>query len=323
MKRRLIVLALILFLALAFGWIKTDADAKEKTFITLAGGPSGGTWYAMVTGISKVINEKVDWLDCTPATGGSVMNTRKVGTKKILFGFSTTDTAYHAVYGGPEFKDERYPNISAVYSGHVSHWHMATLEKSGIKTIEDLRGKRVAIGYPGGSVETVTREILQEHGLIPDRDFKKFYFRHTGVVTGLKDGTIDAGAILTGAPSGALIDLATTHNMRLLPISPAMQEKIAKKFPYYFIDFYKPGVYPKLKERIPTLTIGTYLITDKGTDDKLTYTIAKVISENTDLLAEVHPAGKQWGLETVKKGISITIHPGALKYFKEVGISFK
>ena len=101
-----------------------------------------------------------------------------------------------------------------------------------------------------------------------------------------------------------------------------MKDKIAGKFPYYFKDFYKPGIYPGLKERIPTLTIGTYMLTHKDTDDKLVYTIAKLISENTASIGEVHPAGKQWGLETVKKGISITIHPGALKYFKEVGISF-
>ena len=163
---------------------------------------------------------------------------------------------------------------------------------------------------------------MKEHGLIPDRDFEKHYYRHTGVVTALKDGTIDAGAILTGAPSGALMDLATTHKMKLLPISPKMQDFIINKYPYYIKGYYEVGVYPKLTERIPTLTVGTYLITDKDTDEKLVYRLTKVISEGTDRLAELHPAGKQWSLETVKKGISITIHPGAMKLFKEKGLSF-
>ena len=324
MKTRLIYLIIIvLSLGLTLGLTQNNAGAADKTFINMAGGSSGGTWYTMAVGVCKVVDEKLPDMNCTPQTGGSVKNTRQVGSKKLDFGFSTADTAFHALNGGPEFKaGERFPDIRAVFSGHVSHWHMVTLENSGIKTIEDLRGKRVAIGYVGGSVETVTREILKEYGLIPDKDFKKFYYRHTGVVTALKDGTIDAGAILTGAPSGALMDLATTHKMRLLPIGPEMQDRLIKKFPYYIKGYFEVGVYPKLTEKIPTLTVGTYLITDKDTDAKLVYSLAKVISESTAELAELHPAGKQWSLETVKKGIAIPIHPGAMKLFKEKGISF-
>ena len=251
------------------------------------------------------------------------MNTRRVGTNKLNFGLVTTDTAFHAIHGGPEFKDERYPDIRAVFSGHVSYWHMVTLEKTGIKTIKDLKGKRVAIGYPGGSVEVVTREILLEYDLIPDRDFKKFFATHSEVVTGLKDENLDAGAILTGAPSGALLDLGTTHKMRILPVSPDMQNKIVKKFPYYFVDAYKPGIYPGITERVPALSIGTYLITHKSTNDELAYILAKLIGENTKKLAEIHPSGLEWNLETVKRGFAISIHPGALKYFNEKGISFK
>lgn len=324
MKARFVHLTIfILSLGLVIGVAQNDAAAADKTFINMAGGSSGGTWYTMAVGICKVVAEKMPDINCTPETGGSVKNTRQVGAKKLDFGFSTADTSFHALNGGPEFKEgERFMDIRAIFSGHVSHWHMVTLEESGIKTIEDLKGKRVAIGYVGGSVETVTKEILKEHGLIPDRDFQKHYYRHTGVVTALKDGTIDAGAILTGAPSGALLDLATTHNMRLLPISPEMQDRIIEKYPYYIKGFYEVGVYPKLAERVPTLTVGTYLITDKDTDEKLAYSLAKVISEGTAELAELHPAGKQWSLETVKKGIAIPIHPGAMKLFKEKGISF-
>ena len=87
----------------------------------------------------------------------------------------------------------------------------------------------------------VTREILKEYGLIPDRDFKNYFLTHEESITALKDDTLDAGAILTGAPSGALLDLGTTHKIRILPVSPDMQEKIIKKFPYYFKDVFKPG----------------------------------------------------------------------------------
>jgi len=307
---------------MTFGGQPDEALAKEKQFIRIAGGATGGTFHIISNGICSLIKENVSWLDATPEPGGSVMNTRKIGTNKLSFGLVTTDTAYHAIHGGPEFKDERYPDIRAVFSGHVSYWHMITLEKSGIKTIKDLKGKRVAIGYPGGSVEVVTREVLQEHDLVPDRDFKKFFLTHTEVVTALKDDTIDAGAILTGAPSGALLDLGTTHKMRLLPVSADMQDKIVKKFPYYLKDAYKAGIYPGLTAAVPALSIGTYLLTHKSADPEITYLIAKIIAENTKRLGGIHPSGYEWSLETVKKGFAIPLHPGAEKYLKERGISF-
>ena len=323
MKRRVWMgLFLMVFMVWLVVGVGARAEARDKEFIKIAGGASGGTFFIIASAICKLVNENVPWLDATPEVGGSVMNVRRIGTEKLKFGMVTTDTAYHGIHGGPEFKNERYPDIRAVFSGHVSYWHMFTLEKSGIKTIQDLRGKRVSIGYPGGSVEVVTREILKEYDLVPDRDFKNYYLTHTEVITALKDNTLDAGAILTGAPSGPILDLATTHKVRILPVSPEMQEKIVKKFPYYVKDAFKTGIYPGITEPVPALSIGTYFITHKNTTDEMAYILAKLIGENTKMLGEVHPSGREWNLETVKKGFAIPIHPGALKYFKEKGISF-
>ncbi len=323
MKRGLMIGTLcMLFAVFASGWAGNDALAADKEYIKIGGGASGATFFMMASGISKLVNENVKWLDATPEVGGSVLNVRRIGTQKLPVGIVTTDTAYHGIYGGPEFKNERYPDIRAIFSGHVSYWHMVTLESSGIKTIQDLKGKRVAIGYPGGSVEAVTREILKEYDLIPDRDFKNYYLTPEEVVTALKDGTIDAGAQLTGAPSGAFLDISTTHKIRILPVSPDMQDKIIKKFPYYVKDAFKKGIYPGLTEPVPALSIGSYLLTHKNAKDELAYQLAKLIAENTKTLGAIHPSGLEWNLDTVKKGFAIPIHPGALKYFHERGIKF-
>lgn len=151
MRRGLAVRGVVTLLAvLAIAWPGNSALARDKEFIKIGGGASGGTFFMIASGMSKLVNENVPWLDATPEVGGSVLNTRRIGTQKLKFGMVTTDTAFHAINGGPEFKDERYPDIRAVFSGHVSYWHMFTLEKSGIKTINDLKGKRVSVGYPGG-----------------------------------------------------------------------------------------------------------------------------------------------------------------------------
>ena len=312
----------VLVAILAIGWSAYGALARDKEYIKIAGGASGGTFFIIVSGFCKLVNENIKWLDATPEVGGSVSNTRRIGTDKLKFGTVTTDTAYHGINGGPEFKNERFPDIRAVFSGHVSYWHMFALEKSGIKTIEDLKGKRVSIGYPGGSVEAVTREVLKEYDLIPDKDFKNYYLTHEEVITALKDDTLDAGAILTGAPSGSLLDLATTHKVRILPVSPAMQEKIVKKFPYYFKDVFKPGIYPGITEPVPALSIGSYLLTHKNTTDEMAYEMAKLIGDNTKTWSEIHPSGMEWSLDTCRKGFTIPVHPGALKYFQEKGINF-
>ena len=166
MRRGLVIGTLcLLFAVFASGWAGNAALAADKEYIKIGGGASGATFFMIASGISKLVNENVKWLDATPEVGGSVLNVRRIGTQKLAVGTVTTDTAYHGIYGGPEFKNESYPDIRAIFSGHVSYWHMVTLEKSGIKTIQDLKGKRVAIGYPGGSVEVVTREILKEYDL--------------------------------------------------------------------------------------------------------------------------------------------------------------
>ena len=323
MRRGLVIGTLcLLFAVFAIGWSSNAALAAEKEYVKIAGGASGGTFAMIAGGMCKLVNDNVKWLDATPEIGGSVLNVRRIGTQKLMFGMVTTDTAYHGIEGGPEFKNERYPDIRAAFSGHVSYWHMFALEKSGIKTIQDLKGKRVSIGYPGGSVEVVTREILKEYDLIPDKDFKNYFLTHEEVVNALKDGTLDAGAILTGAPSGPIIDISTTNKVRILPVSPDMQDKIIKKFPYYVKDVFKKGLYPGLTEPVPALSIGSYLLTHKNVKDEIVYQLTKLTAENTKMLAEIHPSGLEWSLDTVKKGFAIPVHPGALKYFNEKGIKF-
>ena len=101
-----------------------------------------------------------------------------------------------------------------------------------------------------------------------------------------------------------------------------MQDKIIKKFPYYVKDVFKLGLYPGITEPVPALSIGSYLLTHKNANDELVYLLAKLIGENTKMLAEIHPSGLEWSLDTVKKGFAIPVHPGALKYFNEKGIKF-
>ncbi len=323
MRRGLVIGTLWMVCAVfAAGLAGSDALAAEKEYVKIAGGASGGTFALIAGGMCKLVNDNVKWLDATPEVGGSVLNVRRIGTQKLMFGMVTTDTAFHGINGGPEFKNERYPDIRAAFSGHVSYWHMFTLEKSGIKSIKDLKGKRVSIGYPGGSVEAVTREILKEYDLIPDRDFKNYFLTHEEVVNALKDGTLDAGAILTGAPSGPIIDISITNKVRILPVDPDMQDKIIKKYPYYVKDVFKKGIYPGLTEPVPALSIGSYLLTNKNVKDEIVYQLTKLTAENTKMLAAIHPSGLEWSLDTVKKGFAIPVHPGALKYFNEKGVKF-
>ena len=113
--------AWFILVCLFLGWTANGVAARDKEFVRIAGGATGGTFHIIVSGISNLVKENVNWLDATPEPGGSVMNTRRVGTNKLKFGLVTTDTAFHAIQGGPEFKEERYPDIRAVFSGHVSY----------------------------------------------------------------------------------------------------------------------------------------------------------------------------------------------------------
>jgi TRAP transporter TAXI family solute receptor len=197
-------------------------------------------------------------------------------------------------------------------------FHIATTKQSGIKKIEDLRGKRVAVGYPGGIVTENVIIVLEAYGMTLD-DMKAQRISLADAFDQIKDGNIDAVFETSGAPGAGFLDLAHTRDMVLLPVDKEHAEKIIKKFPFFSPAVFKAGTYRGQDQDIPTLAERPMLIVSKDLPTDLVYNLTKAIFENLDILAESHIKGKDVKLETALRGMPIALHPGAEKYYREVG----
>lgn len=298
-------------------------NVRAAEFINIGGGASGGTYIVVATGMAKILTKYVKDLKANAeVTGGGFANTRLVGTKRADFALTSPDAAYFAVKGGGRFKAGESYQLRALMSGHDSIQHFVTLKKSGIKSLYDYVGKRISIGQPGSSTAAMGTAMLTVLGIETKQFARTDHLTQTEAVSALKDGTVDATIQLAGVPGGAVLDLSSTHDVRLVPVSKDDMKKINKAHPYWTPSMVKAGTYPNIKEDVNAMASKTILITHKDADADLVYQVTKAILEHTQELGEIHKAGKKYALPGSAEGIPIPLHPGAARYYKEKGIKF-
>lgn len=329
---------IILFLAMAILLVATGCSSKggqsvpqssssqtqqpqQQQVFSLATGGTGGTYYVVGSGMAKIVEQYVPNTKLVvQATAASTENIRLVGSKKVDFAIALTDGAYFAMRGEREFAGkEKYDNIRAVMAGHVSQLQIFVLEKSGIKQISDLKGKKLALSAPASPAIYIAKAALEAYGL-KDGDYKPVLLSYAEQVEAIKDGTIDAGFIYAAAPTSSIMDLASVSDIRILPIEESKLDEAIKKYPYFIKGKIKAGTYKGQNEDVPALAGPAIMITRDDVDEDVVYNITKALCEHTDELGAVHPAGLEWDLGDAVEGTAIPLHPGAEKYFKEKGI---
>jgi TRAP transporter TAXI family solute receptor len=288
---------------------------------TLGTGSIGGTFFSVGRALSKVIN-RYSWIKAkTEPTGGGVENVILAGEKRIVLGITQSDVALHAFLGTREFS-ERYDNIRAVCGAHHLDMQIFTFERRNIKSIRDLKGKKVALGAPGGASRWVSHVILDYYGF-SDRDILPQYLPFSNAIDALRDERIDAVFYLSGGPSSALLELSENVEISFLPIEKEILSQIIESFPYWSFSEIIADTYCGQKDNIPTLGVPCILISHKDVGEEAIYSIVKSILEHTDEITEEHPAGEEYSLKNALRGITIPVHPGAKRYFLENKIAHK
>jgi len=282
---------------------------------TLGTGSIGGTFFSVGRALSRVIN-RYSWIKSkTEPTGGGVENVILAGEKRIVLGITQSDVALHAFNGTREFS-RRYDNIRAVCGAHHLDMQIFALKKNRFSSIRDLKGKKVALGAPGGASIWVSHVILDRYRFT-EGDFKSQYLSFSNAIDALKEGKIDAVFYLSGGPSTALSELSEHVEISFLPIEREIIGEIIASHPYWTFSEIAAQTYPNLKTTIPTIGVPCILVTHKDVSEDAIYSIVKSILEHTDEIAEDHPAGSEYSLENALRGITIPIHRGARKYFLE------
>ena len=319
--RNLFVALLVVVLTFGFFPLSGAVHAKVRRLIIGTAG-QGGTWYVIGSGIANLVTKYNPDIKMTASsTRGTIENMRLVATKRLDIGMTQPPADYYAYKGIDLFKGQACPYLRFVCGGHYSVLHAVVPYNSPIKTIADLKGKRVAIGVPGSGVRHICgRALLWVGGLDLD-DIKAVSLNQAQGAQALREGSVDVAIFSGGLPNPGLMNLAMLMKVRIIPILKEDVKKLKTMYPY-LAPAVKPVVIPPNTYRgqsqaVPTFGMITAFTTRADVPDEVIYKFVSTIFEHRDELAKIHAAGKEYTLETLASGCVIPPHPGSLRFFKE------
>lgn len=314
MKKKLffIITAMLLISSL----VLTGCEAK--TTLKMATGGTTGTYYAYSGTVSQVLGEKVGNISFdVQSTGASKANIYLISDKEADVALVQNDVMYYAYNGIDLFEGEKVTGFSAMAGLYAEVCQIVS--KSEITSVEDLRGKRVSVGDIGSGVEFNARQILEAYDMTFD-DINVNNLSFGDSATALKDDKIDAFFCVAGAPTTAVVELATSNKINLLEIDDEHAAKLSEKYPFYTKFDVPAGSYKGVDSAVQTVAVvATYIVSDSLSED-LVYNMTKALFENAEEITVGHPKGAELDPSYSISSISIPIHPGAEKYYKEVGV---
>ena len=313
---------LLLFVSLTAALTPAAGQAQIHTRLSIATGGTGGVYYPLGGGMAALISKYIPGTEATAeVTTASVDNMKLLHTGKLGLALTLPDTALDAYQGQMKgFKEKvGVRTLMALYSNLM---HIVALEGSGIRSVADLKGKRVSTGAPGSGTEVKGLRVFEAYGLTP-KDLRSQERLGVGESAGaLKDRKIDAFVWDGGLPTAAVLDLAATPGIRiyLVPHGDAVAKMVAKYGPLYFVGAIPKGTYAGVEADVPVAVATNLLVAHERMDEQLAYQITKLLLERTADLVAVHKAATEITLKSAVIGSPVPFHPGALRYYKEKGM---
>lgn len=319
MKKTIAILVVCLFsiaLLAGCGGATTQAPADKK-FINIATGGTAGTYYPLGGAIAEILNKNIPGMNASAqSTGASVANINMLKDGKVDIAFVQNDITFYAANGTEMFKDKKVANLVGLATLYPETIQIITLDKTGIKTIADLKGKRVAVGAAGSGTEANARQILEAYG-ITYQDIKAQYLSFGEAASGLKDGNVDAAFVTAGFPTAAIQDIAAQNQVVLLAVEADKADGLISKYPFYTKLKIPAGTYPNQAADVAAVAVMAMLVATDKLDADMGYKVTKAIYTNLDRVKASHSVGKQITKEGARSGMPINLNAGAEKFFKE------
>jgi uncharacterized protein len=297
----------------------SGAEGGKGGRLSIATGGTSGVYFVYGGGLAKVISSNLEGYKATAeTTSASVDNLILIKDGSSDIAFTLADTALDAVKGREAFKEQVPMRVLAqIYDNYTQ---VVAKAGSGIKTIEDLKGKRVSVGAPNSGTEVIADRVLTAAGMDPKGDIKRQGLGVDESVQAMKDGSIDAFFWSGGLPTGAITDLVTTDKITMLDTTEYTDKLVAKYGDVYRNDTIPKGTYKGVDKDVPTIAVPNYLVVSEKMDNKLAHYLTKLLFDRKKDLVAVHPEAKnldpKQGAEVIAP---IELHPGAKQYFDEQG----
>lgn len=298
------------------------AAVQAQQFFRIGTGGTAGTYYPVGGMIANAVSQPGKIVATAQASNGSVANVNAVAGGAMESGFSQSDVATWAYTGTGVYEGKpKVADLRMIANLYPESIHLVVKKGSGIKSVADLKGKRVALDEPGSGTLVNARTVLAAYG-VKESDIKPEYIKPNQAGDKLKDGALDAFFFVGGAPAGAIAELASSGaGIELVPLAGPQAEALRKSNPYLAVDTIPAGTYKDVPA-VQTMAMGAQWVTSAKADTETVYQITKALYSKAaqDALAAGHAKGKFITKENAVKGVGIPFHPGAEKFYKEAGV---
>lgn len=296
------------------------SSAQAETNLSIATGGTGGTYYPLGGGLAEMISKHIDGYSAVAeVTGASVENMGLVHRQDSDLAIALADTVYQAYHGGERFNGNKL-DVMALGSLYPNAVQIVTLADSGINSLADLRGKTVSVGAPGSGTEVNANALLESNGIGYD-EFTVQRLNFNESADALRDGDIDAGFWSVGPPTSSILSLANSRDIKLLSLSKEEVANALKVEPVFAPYQLRAGLYDGVDSATNTVGIPNVLTVNSAMSDELAYQITKLLFERVEDLRAIHPAANDTTVEFSLGSTPIPLHPGAVRYYEEIGAS--
>ncbi len=289
--------------------------------LSIATGGTGGVYFPYGGGLAEVIGAHVDGATASAeVTGASVENVALISRGDSDIALALADTVYQAFHGEGAFEGRQVDELRALASIYPNAVQIVTLADSGITSIEDLRGQRVSVGAPGSGTEVSAQTLLAANGITYD-DFSPERLNFNETADALRDGDIVAGFWSVGPPTSSIMNLATTRSIRIIALTDEQIAAAIEVEPTFAPYTLRAGTYDGMDTPVQTISTPNVLIVNDDMDEELAFNITRAMFENVEELIAIHPAANDTTPDFSIASTPIPFHPGALRYFEEIGMT--
>jgi TRAP transporter TAXI family solute receptor len=302
-------------LTLLFAWLAgcSESGNERMRFVT---GPQGGSWYPLGGAIKNLIENRIEGANIQILPGAGIANVKAVESGQAQIGLANSVSTVDAINGRPPF-DEKAVNVCNVATLYPQFFQVVTLPEAGIGTPADLSGKALAGQQKGNTAEAITDHMLRAYGFGFDDLSRVSYGSYTDSVTLMKDGNAQFFTLGTTIPAGAVMDLASARDIRLMPIPDEGLKNMQAFNPGYMRGIIPAGTYPGQTEDVATVEYATHFIARCELEEQFVYDLLDSIYGGLDDLASIAKAISSIDAKKMGKDIGVPMHPGAARWYRE------
>ncbi|ABR47004.1 TRAP transporter solute receptor, TAXI family [Alkaliphilus metalliredigens QYMF] len=323
--RKLIAVLLVTLLMLvgcgqqSTGGNEGQPEENSNQFVTVATGPTSGVYYPIGGAISNIVQHELGYRSSVQSTGASVENINLLLNNRAELAITMADAVLQAYQGFGAFEDqEPKEELRGIMSLYPNYVQLVTLKSTGIETFEDLVGRRVGVGAPNSGVELNARLMFEAHGMTYD-DIRPDYLNYGEAIDQIRNGMIEAAFVTSGIPNSTVMDLGTTNEIKIIPIEGEGMEYLQEHYPFFSATVIPAGTYDNTED-INTGAIMNLLLVNGSLEEEDVYNMTKGLFDHMDMIHNSHNAAKEnINLESALDGMVVPLHPGAERYFREVG----